>query len=104
MKKITYTDKAKSSEGVAPLQKTTKLLDEVIGPAAEAEWDRTEDATGRTLYTLRITDGAESASTSFEPDELQSFLHMRVRLYGLWGEVLQAQTHKLLQGLADSGE
>jgi hypothetical protein len=98
---VTYTDKAKQG-GFALLQQATRYLEEVLGRSVEtvkAEWDRTEDADGRSLYTLRLSDWSGSVSASFTPDELQSLSRSRIPLYRLWDELLQVRSHKQLEEL-----
>ena len=104
---IAYSDKAGQwREGNALLQQATTRLEEVLGQHADevkAEWDRGEDAKGRIVYTLRLSDWTGSVSASFTPEELQSPSHVRIRLYHLWGELLQVRSHKQLQELAGAG-
>ncbi len=105
---VTYSDKARQwGEGYTLLQHATKRLEEVLGQSAggvKAEWDRREDAQGRVVYNLRLSDWTGSVSEDFSPDELQSGSHMRVRLHQVWGELLQARSHRQLQELMGSGE
>ena len=104
---VIYTERAKQeSEGYHLLQQLTKNLEEVIGPPAAnltAQWDRTNDAKGQTRYTLGITDSADKASTSFEPDELKSNHHMRYRLLRLYDNLLKARTDRHFRRLEDMG-
>jgi phosphoribosylglycinamide formyltransferase-1 len=103
---VTYSDGVKErGERYELLQQATKGLEEVLGPAAasaKAEWDRTEDPKGRTLYTLRVSDWTGSAAASFAPEELTSATHMRVRLHHLWGDLLGARSRKQLQELMET--
>jgi len=105
---VTYSDKAKQcGEEYVLLQQATMLLEGVLGPSASlvtVEWDRREDSQGRILYPLRLSDWTGAVSASFAPDELRSPSHMRVRLYRLWGDLLQVRNHKLLQEMAKSGD
>jgi len=100
---VIYSESAKrSAEAYARLQQATKWLEEVIGsPAAAvtAEWDRTEGSQGRTLFTLRISDRADSATASFAPEELASATYMQLRFYSIWGHLLQARHHNQLREL-----
>jgi hypothetical protein len=102
---VTYSDKARQwGEGYALLQQATTRLEEVAGPSADlvkVEWDRVEDAGGRSLYTLTLSDWTGSVSADFTLDELQLPTHLRVRLYRLWGDLLQMRNHKELQQLTD---
>jgi hypothetical protein len=68
------------------------------------EWDQIKDEKGRPLYTLRISDFDENVTASFSPEELASASHMRVRLYHLWGDFLQARNMKQLQKLNEGGD
>ncbi|HJT76798.1 MAG TPA: hypothetical protein VJ739_06310 [Gemmataceae bacterium] len=108
---VTYTDKAKQwGEGYALLQEATDRLEEVLGESAglvSAEWDRTQDARGRVLYRLRLSDFTGQVSATFTHEELQSPGHMRFRLLGLWGDLLQMRSDeqvKKLQQLVGEGE
>jgi hypothetical protein len=108
---VRYSEKAKQSgEGYALLQQATNRLEEVLGPSADlvsAEWDRTQDQRGRTLYTLTVSDFTGEASASFTPEELQAPGRLRSRLLALWGDLLQARSDaqvKKLQELVKEGE
>jgi hypothetical protein len=100
---VTYTDRAKQwGEAFVLLQQATKRLEEILGPSAglvRAEWDRTEDARGRPLYTLRIADWAGSVSATFTPAELRDSEQMHYCLVRLWGDLLQVRSHKQLEEL-----
>jgi hypothetical protein len=104
---VTYSDKAKQwGEGYVLLQQATKRLEEVLGSSAgqvKAEWDRTEDAKRRIIYTLRLSDWTGSVSAAFTPDELQSPSLMRYRFVRLWGDLLQVRSHKQLEELTGAG-
>jgi hypothetical protein len=107
--KVAYSEKARRSNDFLRLEQATTLLEDVLGTPAgyvEAEWDQTEDTKGRTLYHLRLRDpiSAEVAMGSFTPQDLAAPAHMRVRLLRLWGEMLQAHSHKLLKSMAESGD
>jgi hypothetical protein len=103
---VEYSDKAKqSNQDHALLQQATQYLQEVPGASAETikgEWDRTQDAKGRPLYTLRISDWSATATASFAPDELSNPHHMIFRMNDLWGDLLQARNHKQLQALLNT--
>ena len=98
---VTYTEKAKEfNEANSYLRQATGYLEEVLGQSADlvnAEWDRTTDDKGRSLYTLHISDWTGEASAIFDLHELKSAERMRVRLYRLWGEVLQTRVNKAFQ-------
>ena len=105
---VTYNERAKHAvDRLALLQQATKQLEEVVGRhsvSVNAEWDRTEDENGRPLYILRIVDGTDSAETAFAPDELKPSYHLQIRLYRLWGELLQARNERQLQALTKNEE
>ncbi len=96
--KVEYSDKAKQwGEGFALLQQATKRLEEVVGPATAwvvAVWDRAEDARGRSVYTLRISDWEGAVSATFTPDELRSRTQDRYYWHRLWGDLLQVRSHQ----------
>ena len=79
----------------------------VFGTLVRARWDRVDDDRGRSLYSLKIADFSGEAEARFAPDELQDGTHMRVRLYKLWGDLLQARNRKQMEELqetVDTGE
>lgn len=102
---VAYSDRAKQAEGCFELlQQATGRLKEILGSAQDsvrAQWDQIEDERGRLLYSLKISDATEEAEATFAPDELQRRTHMRVRLYKLWGELLQMRNHKLMEALRE---
>jgi hypothetical protein len=106
--KVTYSEKTKQpAASYSLLQQATGKLEEVVGRhsvTANADWDLTEDAKGRPLYTLRVSDGSDSAKTSFAPDELTPSYFLQIRLYRLWGELLQSRTERQLQALTTDEE
>lgn len=100
---VTYSQRAQQSqEARALLEQATALLEEILEQSAgvvKTEWDRNEDEKGRSLFTLRISDSTGSVSTVFDLQELASPKRMRVRLYRLWGQLLQTRVDKQLQEL-----
>jgi hypothetical protein len=46
------------------------------------------------LSRLTIRDVTGEAFTDFADDELQNPLHMKVRLYRLWGDLLQVRNNQ----------
>lgn len=103
---VTYSEKAKeSNEAYSYLRQATGYLEEVLGQSSglvNAEWDRTDDK-GRSYYTLRISDWTGGASTMFDIHELKSAERMRVRLYRLWGELIQVRVNKAFQKVNEDG-
>ncbi len=84
--------------GLMLLEQASALLADILGPQSsqlvKAEWNRVQDHQGRTLYRLTIRDFSAEASTDFAADELENPLHMRVRLYRLWGDLLQVRNNQ----------
>ena len=95
---VTYSDRSQQvGEYRALLQQATERLEDILGPSAalvNVQWDRIEDSRGRSLYRLTIKDFTGEASTDFAPEELQNPTHMHVRLYRLWGDLLQVRSNK----------
>lgn len=81
---------------------------------ARVQWNRRTDDRGRTLYHLSISDPwAEEVGTDFAKDELENQLHLRYRLYRLWGDLLQRRSDRQHErvmtlsrelGFADEGQ
>jgi hypothetical protein len=87
-------------------QQRTAQLEEVLGdsaPDVSAEWDRADDALGRAVITLRLSDFSGSAISVFEPKELESPSQMRSRFLRLWSDLLQIRTRRQLQELIGGG-
>jgi hypothetical protein len=89
------------------LEQASTLLPAILGsPSSElvkAVWSCVQDHKGGTLYRLTIRDFTGEVSTDFARDELQNPLHMRVRLYRLWGDLLQIrnnQQHQKVQSIS----
>lgn len=104
---VTYTDQTRQrGEEHALLQQATNRLEEILGPSAarvKAEWERREDARGRTLYTLHLSDWTGDVKADFSPDELKSANQLRYRLHRLWGDLLQVRSQKQLDQLSGDG-
>lgn len=89
------------------IEAATDLLEEVLGPSrglVSAEWDRGEDGQGRPVVILRLSDFTGSVSTSFAFEELSRPQHMRLRLYRLWGDLLQIRNTKQLESILGARE
>lgn len=93
--------------GLTLLEQASNLLAAILGPQSsqlvKAEWNCVQDHQGRTVYRLTIRDFTGEVYTDFAPDELQNPLHLRVRLYRLWGDLLQVrnnQQHQQVQILS----
>ena len=84
-------------EDLPRLQLASNLLAEILGPVSsglvKADWQRS-DQNGHTLYRLTIRDFTGPVFTDFSRDELENPLHMRVRLYRLWGDLLQIRNNQ----------
>jgi hypothetical protein len=102
---VQYSPEARQwAEGLTLLEQASAFLADILGPRSsqqvKAEWDRVQDHRGRALYRLSLRDFSGEVSTEFTPDELQNRLHMKVRLYRLWGDLLQVrntQQHQQVQ-------
>jgi hypothetical protein len=96
-------------EGYHLLQQATRQLEELMGALTEevsATWDRVQDARGRSVYRLVLSDSAAEASSTFTLGDLQS-PGRRSRLLDLWGDFLQASSNervKKLQELVAGGD
>lgn len=82
-------------------------LEAILGPsgsAVRADWDLTTDDTGRETITLRLSDATspEGLVQRFRPQDLRDRDYAERRFYRLFGDLLQAQSHKLLNDLAGS--
>jgi hypothetical protein len=112
LRRVTYQDRLKEwGAGLSAARQATRCLEEVLGRHAEevsAEWDRSEDARGRSMIALQLSDFAGSVTAIYQPEELASSPQMRERLYrrfySLWGDLLQIRSHKLLDNLMSDGE
>jgi hypothetical protein len=103
---VKYPDTgAQPGDEHALLAMATRLLEEAAGsaPNLKIEWDRSNDENGRPVYTLRLSDRSGSASGGFSPEDLRDTTHLRYRLIRLWGDLLQARSHKQLQELLGAG-
>jgi hypothetical protein len=95
---VKYSPEAQQNpEGLKLLEQASALLADILGPQSsrlvKAEWHHLQDPKGRTRYQLTIRDFTGQASTDFALDELQNPLHMKVRMYRLWGDLLQVRNN-----------
>jgi hypothetical protein len=104
--KIIYTERAKQfAEDREFLQQANNRLRDVLGPSGDlvtATWDRELDQRDRVYYALTVQDFTGAVSTKFAPDELRNADHLQVRLYRLWGDLLQVRSdeqHRKVQQL-----
>jgi hypothetical protein len=84
---------AQWTDGLKLVEQASTLLAEILGPQSSevvnAEWKRVQDHKGRPLYRLIIGDFTGNVSTDFTPADLQNPMHLKYRLYRLWGDLLQ---------------
>ncbi len=105
---VQYSPEAKLSPEAVLLEQASTLLRDILGQEVsqimKAEWNCVPDRQGRTLYRLTLRDFTSEVCTEFTCEELQNPLHMRFRMYRLWGDLLQVR-HNLQhqQVLALSG-
>ncbi|MFO0967057.1 MAG: hypothetical protein U0793_15935 [Gemmataceae bacterium] len=101
--KISFSDAARQApEDYAELSKTTSMLEDVLGASADlvsGKWDRKEDAKGRPVYTLQLSDWSGAVTGVFAPAELKQTSQLRMRFNRLWGDLLQIRSHKQLEEL-----
>jgi len=81
------------AEGAPLLEQASELLAVAVGPKraeqVKGEWTRVRDTRGQMAYRLTIRDSAGEASKDFTPAELRNPLQVRVRIYGLWDDLLK---------------
>jgi hypothetical protein len=88
------------------LERASALLANVLGAHSslvQAEWSPVPSQGGRPLFRLTIWDSTGKVSTDFTADELGNPLHMKVRLYRLWGDLLQIrndQQHQIVERIS----
>jgi hypothetical protein len=104
--KVTYTEKARqSATAFSLLRQATARLVEVLRSSAAltvAIWDRTEDARGRPLYTLRLSDWGGAVTAAFTIKELQAAVQDRYRWRELWDGLLQDRAKRQLSKLTSA--
>ncbi len=103
---VLYSSETKQSPEAALLEQASVLLADTLerqsSQLVKAEWTSAQDRKGRPVYRLTIRDSTGEASTDFAPDELENPLHMRFRMYRLWGDLLQVRNnlqHQQVQSL-----
>lgn len=103
---VTYTDRVKQWPEYELIEQATNQLDGMLGPVSSSLltgiWDWTKDEKNRDLLTLKLKDDAGEVLGKFAPDELRSPTQMSFRLSRLWGDLLQAQSERLLKQLSGS--
>lgn len=86
--------------------RANEWLKEVVGPyptSVRAKWDLNVDG-GRELVTLRLTEftNPQGLVAAFEPSELRDRDRMQRRFYVQYGDLLQQQSHTLMDKLMAS--
>lgn len=106
--KQTYGNRIRQSAELLTLAKqANSRLEEMLGSSANlvaAEWDRSEDATGRSIVTLRLSDFTGFVTTAFDPQELASPSQISRRLNRLWGDLLQVRSDVQFRQLQEAGD
>ncbi len=78
------------------------ILKDILGRSqgiVTATWDRAEDARGKPVITLSLSDFTGSVTTTFSPPELTDENQMRFRLNRLWGDLLRIRSHKEIEAV-----
>lgn len=87
-----------NAEELARLEPASTLLAEVMGPNSSqlvrAKWNRVQDSRGRNVYRLTIYDLTGEVSTDFVANDLRNEMHMKFRMYRLWGDLLQIRNNR----------
>lgn len=73
------------------------------GVSIQGEWRSVRDNAGQPLFELILLISNVPFSTRFSREELQDDSRLRFKLHGLWGDVLQDRSHRLLKQLLGSG-
>ncbi len=104
--KIIYSESLRQSSDLFALsQEGTRVLEGVVGQSflpVVAEWDRDNDARGHPTIILRLSDGTEKVMAHITPAELSDAEKLDEKLSDLWGDLLEASSHKQLEQLFQS--
>lgn len=87
------------------VEQASEILHDVVGPGdsfASADWRREEDAQGRHVVILKLSDPAGTVIATFEPEELRDPSQVRLRLHRIWGDLLQIRSQGQLQQLLET--
>ncbi|MBI1917169.1 MAG: hypothetical protein HYS12_20890 [Planctomycetes bacterium] len=105
--RVTYSERTRQAEELFRLaQAATDQLEQVLGPSAElvdAEWDRAGGAANGDGLALTLRDLTGEARAFFSPCDLKNPSRVSINLHRLWGDLLQARSHKQLQELLSTG-
>ena len=106
--KIEYSEKARKWGESPTGQIVAKELKHALRRATdpiEIRWDRVEDANGRPVYELTLSDPKASVTERFTPDEVETTRYAwdrEYRLIRLWGDLQQVWSHQLLEEMKAS--
>ncbi len=107
LKEVRFGNALMEDRDLLPLvRQSTELLEEIVGssgPTVSAEWDRGDDATGREVVVLRLSDWTGSVTGVFDPKELLAS-RLTDRFYLLWLDLLRLRARKQLAELMGAGE
>jgi hypothetical protein len=87
-------DNARLAEAVS---RATELLEAEAGSSAEpvrVEWGMARDERGNPVVELKLSDFAGFVGGRFSPEDLQDDNRVQARLRRLWGDLLEARSHK----------
>ena len=103
---VIYHDTIKSNPELFPLaRQATAILEENVSPSgssADVEWDA-EGQPPHWKVSLKIRYGGAEVAALFQPTAMKDADRMGLRLTRLWGDVLEKQSHKMLQELLEGG-
>lgn len=104
--KIIYSEALRQSSDLFALaQRASQILEKVATRSshlATAEWDFDKDERGRVVIRLRLSDWIGSVAEIFFPSEMSDTEALFGRLNGLWGDLLEIRSHRLLDELDKS--
>lgn len=107
----TYSETTKQGKKaeLSLVRQATECLDKILRSSAfadqvQAEWDCGKDSKDRPLYTLRLSAWGDSVMASFTPRELRDRRELRWQLRELWIDLLQVNSHKLLENLTKGSD
>ncbi len=86
-----------------PIRSGHQLFDAELGRPAwkdfSAEWKLLHDDRGRPLVRLEIADATDRVHAVYQADELDDPRRVKARLVWVVGDLLQIQSHRLLEKL-----
>lgn len=94
---VQYSPEIQKQAEFGLIRKISDQLNEVVGPQSsqivKADWACVKDHRDRALYRLTLRDFTGEASTDFTLEELRNPIMVSVRLYRLWGDLLQVRNN-----------